>query len=185
MRIISLWYLSRPSPACSPGSHFLTFPLSSNPDFHALSPAAPAPQDASSRKRGNAESAEQPSKRRKTGEDVGSEAAEPAPMSTKKATKKLKKKLGRSPTEAEIAAFIAKKLRKSAKSTSQPATDSPYTRAGGASAVAAVAAGESEAAKWVDSVGEPPHKAMVRENLATTPCPCPCPPLPLPLPLSL
>ena len=48
--------------------------------------------------------------------------AEDEPMSAKKATKKLTKKLGRAPTEAEIAAFQAKKAKKAKKaSAAEPA----------------------------------------------------------------
>ena len=116
-----------------------------------------------SRKRANADS-DQPAKRRKPPADELPEpinAVKPT-ITTKKATKKLTKKLGRSPTDAEIAAYIAKKERgKSPERASQSSINSPYTQAGGTSAVAAAAAGERVAATWVDSVGEPPHKAMV------------------------
>ncbi len=118
-----------------------------------------------SRKRANA-GGDRPAKRRKTPADERPEAPEPTEkpvISTRKAAKKLKKKLGRSPTDAEIAAYIAKKERKkSPDGASQTPAKSPYAKVGGASAVAAAAAGETKAATWVDSAGEPPHKAMVR-----------------------
>ena len=125
--------------------------------------AVSSTQQHSSRKRANADS-DQPAKRRKPAADELPKpiSAATTTTTTKKATKKLTKKLGRSPTDAEIAAYIAKKERgKSPERASQSSINSPYTQAGGASAVAAAAAGEREAATWVDSVGEPPHKAMV------------------------
>lgn len=138
-----------------------------------LRAAVSSAQQNVSRKRATAGD-DRPAKRQKTPADERPEASEPAEqpaISKKKATKKLKKKLGRSPTDAEIAAYIAKKERKkSTAGASQTPAKSPYAKVGGASAVAAAAAGETEAAAWVDSVGEPPHKAMVRHFRSINPC---------------
>lgn len=96
----------------------------------------------------------------------------PQPISVKKATKKLTKKFGHAPTEAEVEAYISKKL---AKDRSAMATANLATPA----AVACATAARKEAARggdggggsaavdsesWVDSVGEPPRKGQIPDG---------------------
>ena len=134
----------------------------------AAKPKAAATPESSKRAAPEQPDSAPPAKRQRPPEQAqgaaagGGAEAEVKPMSEKKATKKLTKKLGRAPTEAEISAFIAKKLKKKQKKKK---------RAEHAAAAAAPAGerkeakgGEQGKAAWIDSVGDPPRKGQVPDG---------------------